>query len=48
MDFINREVVKNRNQLREKKSEYELLLDARYFGKYGEYLYKKIQHKNFY
>jgi hypothetical protein len=28
--------------LREKKNEYELLLDARYFNKYGEYLLKRI------
>jgi len=36
--FVLEQVVPKKNLLREKKSEYELLLDARYLGKYGEYL----------
>jgi DnaJ-class molecular chaperone len=34
--------------LREKKDDYELLLDARYFNKYNDYLMKRISIKNFY
>lgn len=48
MDFINIEVVAKRNMLREKKTDYELLMDARYFNKYGDYLHKRLESKNFY
>lgn len=48
IEFVQNEVVSKRNLLREKKSEYELLLDARYFNKYTEYLHKRIQTKNLY
>ena len=34
--------------LREKKDDYELLLDVRYFNKYNEYLHNRISTKNFY
>ena len=33
---------------REKKSDYELLMDARYFNKYGDYLFQRIQQKSLY
>ncbi len=48
IEYVNLEVVSKRNMLREKKNEYELLMDARYFNKYGDYLYKRIETKNFY
>jgi hypothetical protein len=38
VEFVNEEVGNKRNMPREKKSDYELLLDARYFSKYGDYL----------
>jgi len=46
LNFIQAEVVPKRHMLREKKSDIELLLDARYFNKYGDYLHKRIQQKN--
>jgi hypothetical protein len=46
--FVNEEVVAKRNLLREKKTDYELLMDARYFNKYGDYLFKRLSSKNFY
>lgn len=36
--YINSEVAPKRNGLREKKSDEELLLDVRYYGKYSDYL----------
>ncbi|TNV86414.1 hypothetical protein FGO68_gene8432 [Halteria grandinella] len=48
LQYINIEVVQKRNLLREKKSDYELLMDARYFNKYGDYLYKRLEQKNYY
>jgi hypothetical protein len=45
---VNTEVASKRTMLREKKTDYELLLDARYFNKYGDYLFKRIESKNFY
>ena len=40
--YIQNEVVAKRNMQREKKSDYELLMDARYFNKYGDYLFQRI------
>ena len=48
VDFVNEEVNSKRNMPREKKSDYELLMDARYFSKYGDYLFKRIEAKTFY
>lgn len=48
LKFIQDEVVSKRNMQREKKSDFELLMDARYFNKYGEYLHKRLQTKNYY
>ena len=48
VEFVSNEVVSKRNMLREKKSDYELLLDARYFNKYGDYLIKRIEQKSLY
>jgi hypothetical protein len=48
LDFVNQEVVQKRNMLREKKSDFELLMDARYFNKYGDYLYKRLESKTLY
>lgn len=48
VDFVNEEVHSKRNMPREKKSDYELLMDARYFSKYGDYLFKRIEAKTFY
>ena len=45
---MNAEVVAKRNMQREKKTDYELLMDARYFNKYGDYLYKRLETKNYY
>ena len=45
---MNSEVVQKRNMQREKKTDYELLMDARYFNKYGDYLMKRIESKNHY
>ena len=42
LEFVQNEVVAKRNMLREKKSDYELLMDARYFNKYGDYLFKRL------
>lgn len=42
MEYVEREVVAKRNMLREKKTDYEVLMDARYFNKYGDYLYKRL------
>jgi DnaJ-class molecular chaperone len=33
---------------REKKTDFELLMDARYFNKYGDYLFKRLEQKNHY
>ena len=40
--YVNNDVVSKRNMLREKKNDYELLMDARYFNKYGDYLLKRL------
>ena len=48
LDFVNNDVVFKRNMLREKKNDFELLMDARYFNKYGDYLFKRLETKNFY
>jgi hypothetical protein len=48
IEFVQSEVVSKRNMLREKKTDYELLMDARYFNKYGDYLFKRLHGKNFY
>lgn len=48
LQYVNSEVVMKRNLLREKKSDYELLMDARYFNKYGDYLFKRLESKNYY
>ncbi|CDW84426.1 UNKNOWN [Stylonychia lemnae] len=48
IEFVETEVVSKRNMLREKKTDFELLMDARYFNKYGDYLHKRLQQKNFY
>ena len=48
VEFVNSEVVAKRNMLREKKNDYELLMDARYFNKYGDYLFKRLETKNHY
>ena len=37
-----------RNMPREKKTDFELLMDARYFNKYGDYLFKRLEQKNHY
>ncbi len=42
LEYVNSEVVQKRNMQREKKTDYELLMDARYFNKYGDYLMKRI------
>jgi len=42
MRYVEEEVVGKRNMQREKKSDYELLMDARYFNKYGDYLLQRI------
>lgn len=31
---------------REKKTDFELLMDARYFNKYSDYLFKRLEQKN--
>lgn len=46
--YVNSEVVLKRNMQREKKNDFELLMDARYFNKYGDYLFKRLETKNFY
>lgn len=48
LEFVQNEVVAKRNMLREKKSDFELLMDARYFNKYGDYLFKRLQQRNYY
>ena len=48
LEFVNGDVVQKRNMPREKKSDYELLMDARYFNKYGDYLFKRLEQKNHY
>lgn len=44
--YIESEVAPKRNHMREKKSDLELLHDARFFGKYGDYLFKRLQEKS--
>jgi hypothetical protein len=43
LDYVNAEVVAKRNMPREKKTDFELLMDARYFNKYGDYLFKRLE-----
>eukprot|EP00347_Sterkiella_histriomuscorum_P022104 403331666 len=47
-EYVSSEVIPKKNMLREKKSDYELLMDARYFNKYGDYLFKRLQSKSYY
>ena len=48
MDFIQNEIVKKRYQVREKKTDEELLLDFRFSNKYGSFLYDRIRNLNHY
>lgn len=48
LEFVNGDVVHKRNMPREKKTDFELLMDARYFNKYGDYLFKRLEQKNHY
>ena len=48
IEYIQIEIIPKKNMLREKKNEFELLMDSRYLNKYGEYLAKRIRMKNFY
>ena len=48
LDFIQNEVVAKKNMLREKKSDFEVLMDVRYFNKYGDYIYKRLLGKTLY
>lgn len=48
VEYVAKYVTPKRHMLREKKDNYDLLMDARYFNKYRDYLYNRILSKNFY
>ena len=48
VEYVAKYVTPKRHMLREKKDDYDLLMDARYFNKYRDYLYNRILSKNFY
>lgn len=44
--FINTAVVPKKNEVREKKSDVELLYDFRFSNKYGQFLLERIKQKS--
>lgn len=48
LEYINQFVLPKRNNMREKKTDEELLDDARYLGKYGPFLLNRVKNRNDY
>ncbi|CAI2384811.1 unnamed protein product [Moneuplotes crassus] len=48
VEFINKEVMANKDMMRENKTDQQLFNDFRYLGKYGQYLYQRVKDRNHY